>query len=230
MNTLEVDSIRLSFSSFSSEQRILTDCYLSCVSGEIIGILGRNGCGKSSLFKIIFGSLEPTNKFIRINGEVCSKPFKKKLVGYIPQVNIFPKELSVAKLLKFIFDNNKPEAIYENKRIASMLKTKIRNLSGGELKYLEVLTMLHMDHPFILLDEPFSGVEPIYQKEIQALLRSNPQNKGILLTDHNYRNILEVSDKLYLLREGVLRQVTDFAELEFFGYVPSGTFGKTSNS
>ncbi|WP_118193888.1 ATP-binding cassette domain-containing protein [Albibacterium indicum] len=226
MNTLEIDSVRLSFSNFSREQRILTDCYLNCVSGEIIGVLGRNGCGKSSLFKIIFGSLNPANKLIRINGEVCSQPFKKKLVGYIPQVSIFPGDFTVNKLLKFLFGKERLESIKSYERIESILKTKIRKLSGGELKYLEVLTMLHMNHPFILLDEPFSGVEPIYQKEIQVLLKSNPQNKGILLTDHNYRNILEVSDRLYLLREGVLKHVTDFSELELYGYVPSGTFGK----
>lgn len=226
MNTLEVDSVRLSFSTFSSEQRILTDCYLKCVSGEIVGVLGRNGCGKSSLFRVIFGSLKPANKFIRINGEVCQQPFKKKLVGYIPQDNIFPKEFTVNKLLKFLFDKKGQVAIRGFQRIESMENTKIRNLSGGELKYLAVLTMLHMDHPFILLDEPFSGVEPIYQKEIQTLLRSNPRKKGILLTDHNYRNILEVSDRVCLLREGVLKQVVDFSELEFFGYVPSGTFEK----
>lgn len=226
MNTLEVDSIRLSFSNFSSEQRVLTDCYLKCVSGEIVGVLGRNGSGKSSLFRIIFGSLRPANKFIRINGEVCQQPFKKKLVGYIPQMNIFPKNFTVNKLLNFLFDKNQGDAIKNFARIEAIADTKIRNLSGGELKYLEVLTMLHMDHPFILLDEPFSGVEPIYQKEIQMLLRSNPLNKGILLTDHNYQNILEVSDKLYLLREGVLKQVVDFTELEFYDYVPSGTFEK----
>lgn len=226
MNTLEVDSIRLSFSNFSSEQRVLTDCYLKCVSGEIVGVLGRNGSGKSSLFRIIFGSLKPANKFIRINGQVRQQPFKKKLVGYIPQMNIFPKDFTVNKLLNFLFDKNQRDTIKNFARIEAIADTRIRSLSGGELKYLEVLTMLYMDHPFILLDEPFSGVEPIYQKEIQTLLRSNPLNKGILLTDHNYRNILEVSDKLYLLREGVLKQVVDFTELEFYGYVPSGTFEK----
>jgi ABC-type multidrug transport system ATPase subunit len=78
MNKLEIDSIQLYV---GNHRQLLTDCYLSCSSEEIIGILGRNRSGKSSLFEIIFGTLEPSNKFIRINGQVCKTPFAKKLVG-----------------------------------------------------------------------------------------------------------------------------------------------------
>lgn len=114
----------------------------------------------------------------------------------------------------------------KNKRIESILSSKIRHLSGGELKYLEVSTILHMDHPFVLLDEPFSGIEPIFQSEIQDLLTRNPYKKGILVSDHNFRNIMDVSNKLFLLNDGALVKITKNVELEYLGYVPKGTFSE----
>lgn len=223
MNKLEIDSIQLHV---GNHRQLLTDCYLSCSSEEIIGILGRNGSGKSSLFEIIFGTLEPSNKFIRINGQVCKTPFAKKLVGYIPQTSIFPKDATVQKLLKFLLNSDRFEDLKKNKRIESILFSKIRHLSGGELKYLEVSTILHMDHPFVLLDEPFSGIEPIFQSEIQDLLTRNPYKKGILVSDHNFRNIMDVSNKLFLLNDGALVKITKSVELEYLGYVPKGTFSE----
>jgi len=199
---------------------------LSCSSGEIIGILGRNGSSKPSLFEIIFGTLEPSNKFIRINGQVYRTPFAKKLIGYIPQTSIFPKDAIVNKLLKFLLSKERFEKLRKNKRIGSILSSKIRHLSGGELKYLEVSVILNMDHPFVLLDEPFSGIEPIFQSGIQDLLMHNPYQKGILISDHNFRNIIGVSTKLLLLKDGAVVKIGKPVELEYLGYVPSGIFSE----
>lgn len=220
MYKLEIDSVQLSF----GYRQILTDCYLSCSSGEIIGILGRNGSGKSSLFEIIFGTLKPSNKFFSVNGQPCNNLFKSKLVGYLPQGCIFPKDDTIKELLKFLLDKVSIEKIKTDKRIGSMYTSKVRGLSGGELKYLEVLIMLNMNHPFLLLDEPFSGIEPIYQIEILNLIKQNPCKKGILISDHSYRNIMAVSHKLFLLKDGVLKQIIANTELETHGYVPVGTF------
>ena len=95
-NLLEVDSVMISF----DDRKILSGCYLKCETGDIIGILGRNGCGKSSLLKIIFGTLFTYNKFIRINQKVYQQPFKHgNLVAYLPQHGFLPKNISIKKII-----------------------------------------------------------------------------------------------------------------------------------
>lgn len=220
MNKLELDSFQLSF----GHRQILTDCFLECSSGDIIGILGRNGSGKSSLFEIVFGKLKPGHKFIRINGEVQTSPFKKRLVAYLPQKGFLPKNNVVSELLSLVFDKGTAAEMISNKRIEKIARRRVGTLSGGELKYLEVFIILHMKHPFVLLDEPFSGIEPLFEEEITSLIKSNLYQKGILLTDHHYQNVLTVCNQLFLLKDGALIKINDNKELEIAGYVSTGTF------
>ncbi|WP_134089984.1 ATP-binding cassette domain-containing protein [Olivibacter sp. XZL3] len=221
-NKLEVDSVLLSY---RDNKHILSDCYLACAGGNIIGILGRNGAGKSSLFEVIFGTLTPQNKFIRINGTPYKKPFIKQLVGYLPQKSMFPKQQSVKDLLRFMLAEQRVDrASISNERIRKLWNQHIGELSGGERKYFEVYTMLHMKHPFLLLDEPFSGIEPIYAHEIENLIKQNPRSKGILISDHHYEQVIGVSDKLFLLHDGALKAVHSRHQLEELGYIPAGTF------
>ena len=103
-----------------------------------------------------------------------------------------------------------------------MLYQKIGDLSGGELKYLEVLLLLRTDAKFVLFDEPFSGIEPIYEEIIMQLLIENKYEKGIIITDHNYRNVIEVSDYVMLITNGVLKKIVDENDLKRFGYISGG--------
>jgi lipopolysaccharide export system ATP-binding protein len=104
------------------------------------------------------------------------------------------------------------------------LHQTVGTLSGGELKYLEVFVILHMNHPFILMDEPFSGIEPLFEDEISRLISMNPHRKGIMLTDHRYQNVLNDCNRLCLLKDGALKRINNVKDLEMAGYVPSGTF------
>jgi len=221
-NLLEVDCVIICFDG----NNILTDCFLKCETNDIIGVLGRNGCGKSSLLKVIFGSLFTHNKFIRINGEVYDQPYKEgNLVAYLPQHGFLPANISIKSIIdSYITSGTAREKIKSDLRLKKHLKKRISELSGGELRYLEILLLVNLDVKFILLDEPFSKVEPLYKEVIIELIKEFRSSKGFIITDHDYQNIIEASDRIILINNGVCRPISDLADLERFNYVPQGTF------
>jgi len=221
-NLLEVDSVMIAF----DDRKILSDCFVRCETGDVIGILGRNGCGKSSLLKIIFGSLFTYNKFIRINGKVYEQPYKHgNLVAYLPQHDFLPKNISIRRIIDiYITANAGREKIKNDTRLKNHLSKRISELSGGELRYLEIMLLVNLDTKFILLDEPFSKVEPLYKEVIISLLKEYRSTKGFIITDHDYRNIIEASDRIILITGGACKPIVDLTELEFWNYVPNGTF------
>ncbi|MDO3625225.1 ATP-binding cassette domain-containing protein [Mucilaginibacter sp. BT774] len=221
-NLLEVDSVVISF----DEKNILTDCFLRCETSDIIGILGRNGCGKSSLFKVIFGTLFTHYKFIRINGKVYHQPYKNgNLIAYMPQHGFLPTNISVQDIINiYVASLAAREKIKDDLRLKNHLKKRVSELSGGELRYLEILLLVNLDVKFILLDEPFSRVEPLYKQVIVELIKEFRSSKGFIITDHDYQNIIAASDRIILINNGVCRPINDLNDLELFNYVPQGTF------
>jgi len=214
---LEVDSIRKSF----GDKQVLTDIALTCQPGDIIGLLGRNGTGKSTLLKIIFGTLFTDYKFIRINGEVLSQPFKtKSIITYLPQDNFLPKNITVKKVVELYSDGLDVKEFLEDEVLSKVTGTKIGNLSGGESRYLEVKLLLNSDSVFVLLDEPFNGISPLHVELIKTMILKKSSQKGIILTDHDYRNVLYVATKFYLLFDGGLKSVKTKQDLIVWGYVP----------
>ena len=214
---LEVDSIRKSF----GDKQVLTDIALTCQPGDIIGLLGRNGTGKSTLLKIIFGTLFTDYKFIRINGEVLSQPFKtKSIITYLPQDNFLPKNITVKKVVELYSDGLDVKEFLEDEVLSKVTGTKIGNLSGGESRYLEVKLLLNLDSVFVLLDEPFNGISPLHVELIKTMILKKSSQKGIILTDHDYRNVLYVATKFYLLFDGGLKSVKTKQDLIVWGYVP----------
>ncbi len=212
---LEVDSVLKSY----DFRHILTDVYVKCVSGDIIGLLGRNGIGKSTMLKIIFGTLVADNKFIRINEQVINKPYlKKDLINYLPQDAFLPANLTVKQVVELYYDDS--TLILDDNILKRIVKTKISNLSGGEGRYLEIKMLLLSKSKFVLLDEPFNGVSPILVDSIKELIKVQSINKGIILTDHDYRNVLDIANKYYLMFDGGLKEITDKSELIAWGYVP----------
>ncbi len=216
-NLLEVDSIRKSF----GDKQVLTDIALKCKPGDIIGLLGRNGTGKSTLLKIIFGTLFTDYKFIRINDEVLTQPFKSKdIISYLPQDNFLPKNISVEKVIEIYSDEFDQKKFLDDEVLSNVIGTKINNLSGGESRYLEVKLLLNLDSDFILLDEPFNGISPLHIELVRNMIRDKSIKKGIILTDHDYRNVLDVANKFYLLFDGGLKPVNTKQDLIDWGYVP----------
>ncbi len=214
---LEVDSIRKSF----GDKQVLTDIALKCQPGDIIGLLGRNGTGKSTLLKIVFGTLFTDYKFIRINDEVIAQPFKSKnKIAYLPQDNFLPKDITVNKVVEIYSDDFDQKRFLEDEVLSKVTGTKIGNLSGGESRYLEVKLLLNLDSIFILLDEPFNGISPLHIELVKNMILDKSLKKGIILTDHDYRNLLDVANKYYLLFDGGLKSVKTKRDLIDGGYVP----------
>jgi lipopolysaccharide export system ATP-binding protein len=216
-NLLEVDSIRKEFGT----NQVLTDISLKCQPGDIIGLLGRNGSGKSTLLKIIFGTLHTDYKFIRINDSLLNRPFKtKNTIAFLNQDNFLPKNITVKQVVEIFLDGLNQKELLEDTVLSKVLQTKIRNLSGGESRYLEVKLLLSLDTLFVLLDEPFNGISPLHAEFIKKMIIDNSLRKGILLTDHDYRNVLDVANRYYLLFDGGLKSVKTKQDLIDWGYVP----------
>ena len=216
-NTLHIDSINKSF----DNNRVLRDIYLKINTGDIAGILGRNGSGKSTLLKIIFGTLEAENKFIKVGNNVYETLYKEKnLVNYLPQNDFLPKHLKVNQIIKLYLEKDIIKNFLDCKIIKNIISTKVRNLSGGEIRYLETKLLLYLDSKYTLLDEPFNGVSPIVTEELKKIILEKSSNRGIILTDHDYRNVLSVANRIFILLNGSLKELNDKEELKHYGYLP----------
>ena len=170
---LEVDSVIKRY----DDKLIVSDVYLRCEIGNIIGLLGRNGSGKSTLMKIIFGVVNAETKFIRIDGKVKNKVSQLfNEVGYLPQENFIPSSLTVIKAIDLSIEKPHREEFYVDTMISPILNNKIWQLSGGELRYLEIKLILSKSSNFILLDEPYNGLSPIMIEKVNDLIIENSKN------------------------------------------------------
>ena len=109
------------------------------------------------------------------------------------------------------------------KVIEKILDTRIRNISGGELRYLEIKLLINMETKYLLLDEPFNRVSPILIEDIKRLILESSPGKGIILTDHAYRDVLSIATRIYIMQNGSIKEIADKSELAHFGYVPDET-------
>ncbi|MFD2941035.1 ATP-binding cassette domain-containing protein [Flavobacterium notoginsengisoli] len=217
-HVIEISGVQKRF----GQKRILSDVYLKIQTGEIIGILGRNGSGKSTLLKIICGLLSSSDKSVFVDGvslNNSSNLFSE--ISYLCQDQIIPNHLSVERTVLLAVDKQKRSFFCEDVFVKSLLGKKVKNLSVGELRYLQVKIVLFGASKFALLDEPFSGLSPKMIEKIIELIQKNSEEKGILLTDHDYENVLKISTGLRLLKEGKLRVINNKAELFQNGYLNS---------
>ncbi|WP_316833549.1 ATP-binding cassette domain-containing protein [Pedobacter nutrimenti] len=214
-HTLEADSVQLEFGG----RRILSDIYLKCETGKIAGLLGRNGCGKTSLLNIIYGNLTPTHKCIRFDGNFILHAFKRPdLLVYLPQQHFIPNGLT----LKRIFSDFNIEYVAFEKQFPefkSHYRSSFKDLSSGQQRLLEIYLILKSSAQFAILDEPFSFLSPVLVEQIKEMIIGERQNKGILVTDHKYRDIIEISDNLYVLSDGKTHLTKSSDDLERLGYL-----------
>lgn len=221
-HNLEADSMRYRI----GERQLLADVYLTCATGEIVGLLGRNGCGKSTLLQIIFGTRHTDNKHIRIDGQVYAAPYKVPgQLAYLPQRDFLPHDIKLDKIVNlYLTDPAQRAAVKQHERVQPHLAKHAHELSKGELRYFSLLLLLQLDVKFLLLDEPFSGIEPLYIGQIQELLQAHLSSKGFIITDHQYHAVLEISHRAILLADGICHPIAHPEELVQWGYVPAGIF------
>ena len=212
---IEIDNIELNFGS----DRILYGVYLKGELGKVTGILGRNGSGKTCLLKIIFGSLNPKYKTIRINGKHQRKALFRNIdIAYLPQHQLFPKALKLATAFAF-FSLDWEDFVNEFDAFKIYLNAKTNELSSGELRVVETYLILNSKKSILLLDEPFSFIAPLYVEKFKELINKRKKESIIIITDHFYRDILDVSETVYLLKNGYSKMIRTKTELENEGYI-----------
>ncbi len=191
--------------------------------GEIVGLLGPNGAGKTTTFYMIVGLVRPTAGAISFKGrDITTEPMFQRArmgMGYLAQEPSIFRKLTVADNIMAILETRKmtgrqrrqkQQELMEDLGIASRAKQMAFTLSGGERRRLEIARALVTDPAMILLDEPFSGVDPLAVYDVQEIIRSlKKRGLGILITDHSVRETLSIVDRAYLICEGrVLREGT----------------------
>ncbi len=189
----------------------------SMSKGEIVGFLGQNGAGKTTAFYMIAGFIKPTEGKIMLGDKEISKlPMYKRAkmgISYLPQeASIFRKltvEENIAAIIETRSDLKRKEKkellenLIEEFGIGHIRKQKAFTLSGGERRRTEIARALSMKPKFLLLDEPFSGIDPIAVAEIKGIIKSfAAKDIGVLITDHNVRDTLEITDRAYIISHG----------------------------
>lgn len=211
----EIDNVELYF----KKKRILNGIYLKAETGKVTGILGSNGCGKSCLLNIAFGNLRSKYKLIRIDGKPILKPlYKTKLVGYLPQNNFIPNSIKIKNAFK-LFNVSWHDFITIFETFQIFKNSKINKLSGGERRLIETYIILKSDKKIIFLDEPFSHLAPLYIESIKTLISEEKEHKAIVITDHMYRHIIDISNNIYLIKNGHIKLINDLKELEDYKYL-----------
>ncbi len=212
MQGLEVQEISKSFRGKRAVDRVS----FTLSRGEIVGLLGPNGAGKTTTFRMIVGQVRPSGGRILLDGQsIIRLPMHKRAragIGYLPQEPSIFRGLTVAENIEAILELQKLkrteilqrcQELMERIGIASLANRMAYTLSGGEKRRLEIARALSTSPSFMLLDEPFSGVDPIAVAEIQELIYElRGLGIGVLITDHSVRETLEVTDRAYIINEG----------------------------
>ena len=214
MHKLEVKDLKKTI----KKTEIIKGISLEVNSGEVVGLLGPNGAGKTTTFYMICGLISPTSGDVFLDDQnITSVPLHKRAhlgIGYLPQESSIFKELSVEENLLLgaeILNQSKEEI---SKRVNEMLNMlniepiRLRkgvSLSGGERRRCEIARSLIIKPKFLLLDEPFAGVDPIAVSDIQSIVRDLKKlGIGVLITDHNVRETLAICDRAYVIKDGSL--------------------------
>ncbi|MDR0826333.1 MAG: LPS export ABC transporter ATP-binding protein [Desulfovibrio sp.] len=183
---------------------------------EIVGLLGPNGAGKTTSFYMVVGIQKPTSGFVYMDGEdIAALPLHERArrgLSYLPQESSVFKRLSVADNLRIIFEytdldkkeqKKKAEQLLEEFGIAHLRDSMAAHLSGGERRRLEIARSMIREPEFVLLDEPFAGIDPLAVDDIQVLIKElKAKGIGVLISDHNVRETLSICDRAYLMHEG----------------------------
>ena len=209
---LEVLDLKKSF----KKRTVVNGVSLNVSKGEIVGLLGPNGAGKSTSFYMIVGLLKPENGKILLDGEdITHMPMHKRCragIGSLPQeASVFRKMTvydNIMSALEFTFDDVKirkerVQILIDEFHLNHVVKSFGYALSGGERRRVEIARCLATEPDFILLDEPFAGIDPISVADIQEMVHSlKDRGIGVLITDHNVRDTLKITDRGYIITEG----------------------------
>lgn len=212
---------------------VVNDVSVEVHQGEIVGLLGPNGAGKTTSFYIIVGLIKPfAGKVYLDDVDITNEPMYRRAqrgIGYLAQEASVFRKLSVEDNIKAVLEftglpkneqSNRLESLIDEFGLHHVRKSMGINLSGGERRRTEIARALAVDPKFILLDEPFAGVDPIAVEDIQNIVsKLKEKNIGVLITDHNVHETLSITDRSYLLFEGAILKSGTSEELALDSHV-----------
>ena len=214
MAVLETVGVRKTYKS----RTVVSDVDLSVAQGEVVGLLGPNGAGKTTTFYIIVGLTQPDSGSVRLaDNDITDLPMYLRArngISYLPQEPSVFRKLTVEANIMAILETlplsrkerrDRLESLIDEFGIGHVRKSLADTLSGGERRRVEIARSLVISPKFILLDEPFSGIDPITVLEIQKIIQHLKSKRiGVLITDHNVRETLQVTDRAYIINQGMI--------------------------
>ena len=212
MHSLEIKGLKKSYNG----KNVVSDITLNINSGEVVGLLGPNGAGKTTTFYMILGLIRPDAGLIYLDGDDLSDfPMYKRArkgIGYLPQEASIFRKLNVEENIKAVIEvsdmqkeeqKEKLNKIIDNFNLQPIGKRLGYQLSGGERRRVEIARAIAVDPVFMLLDEPFAGIDPLAVGELQKTMRQlKDQGIGLIITDHNVRETLSITDRAYIISDG----------------------------
>lgn len=220
---LSTDTLVKSF----RNRRVVDGISVQIDRGEVVGLLGPNGAGKTTLFLLILGLIRPDAGRVLLDGEEISRlPMyvrARRGIGYLPQESSVFRKMRVADNLRAVLQMRgqapdqvaeRTDALLDEFQIAHLSSHRADTLSGGERRRLEIARALSLEPSFILLDEPFAGIDPKSRADIQDIIgQLKDRGIGVLITDHNVRETLQITDRAYIISEGAILETGSPDEL-----------------
>ena len=223
MQALEANKLEKSYRG----RKIVRGISLQVMKGEVVGLLGPNGAGKTTTFYMVVGLVRPDQGRVLLEGtDITKMPMYQRAkngIGYLPQEPSVFRKLTVAENLMAILETmdlssierkERRDSLLEELGIAHLADSKAYTLSGGERRRVEIARALTLSPKFILLDEPFAGIDPLAVQDIQGIISFlKSKGIGILITDHNVRETLAITDRAYIISEGEIIEAGTSAEI-----------------
>jgi lipopolysaccharide export system ATP-binding protein len=223
MKALEAQTLQKSYRG----RKIVQGISLQVNHGEVVGLLGPNGAGKTTTFYMVVGLVRPDGGRVLLDGtDITKMPMYQRArngIGYLPQEPSVFRKLTVAENLMAILETmdlataerrERRDSLLEELGIAHLADNMSYTLSGGERRRVEIARALTLSPKFILLDEPFAGIDPLAVQDIQGIISLlKGKGIGILVTDHNVRETLAITDRSYIISEGIIIEAGTAAEI-----------------
>lgn len=211
---LIVDSVVVRF----GEKTVLSGGYITSETGMVTGLLGRNGAGKSCMFRALMGGLKVENVMVSMDEAPVDRQIIGRSIKYLPQGKLLPDGITLKRAFE-LYGVNYWGFINHFPRYSRYHDAALWELSGGEARLAELCLVLLSESPFYILDEPFSQIDPVNIEAVQKLIRERSQDHGIIVTDHNYDAISSVADNLFVIADGYTSPVHCREDLVRYGYL-----------
>jgi ABC-type multidrug transport system ATPase subunit len=213
-NRLVVDSVVVRF----GQKTVLSGGYITSQKGMVTGLLGRNGTGKSCMFRALMGGLKVEYVQVHIDGEPVDRERIGLRIKYLPQALMIPDGMTLKRAFA-LYGVDFWEFVSRFPHFSRYYHTPRWEMSGGEARMAEVYLALMSDAEFCILDEPFAQISPLYIETVQQMIREKSREKGIIVTDHNYEAISKVTDNLFVIADGYTFPVESRDDLVRHGYL-----------